>query len=71
MALTLQASKLAEARERAQQEASARRAQAATERRALVFKLRAARKEDRRLAALNQYKQSMTAPDWELDDLEW
>ncbi|GAB4824134.1 hypothetical protein N2152v2_011180 [Parachlorella kessleri] len=65
------ASKLAEAREHAQQEASARRAQAATERRALVFKLRAARKEDRRLAALNQYKQSMTAPDWELDDLEW
>ena len=54
-----------------QEELSARNAQAATERRRLIFKLRAARAQDRRLATLNQFKQSMAAPDWELEDLEW
>lgn len=34
-------------------------------------KLRGARRADARLAALNQVKQSMAAPDWELDDAEW
>ena len=37
----------------------------------LALKLRAARRKDAQLAALNQVKQSMAAPDWELDDFEW
>lgn len=63
--------KLAAARQQLAAEASARQAQAATERRGLVAKLRAARQADRRLAQLNQFKQAMSAPDWELEDLEW
>jgi len=58
-------------KQRADSEVKARTAQIATERRRLIFKLRAARAEDRRLATLNQFKQSMAAPDWELEDLEW
>lgn len=50
---------------------AARRALAASERRSLVLKLREARHADQRLLMLNQFKQSMTAPDWELEDLEW
>ncbi|KAG7675099.1 hypothetical protein Ndes2526A_g07853 [Nannochloris sp. 'desiccata'] len=50
---------------------AARRAIAASERRSLVLKLREARHADQRLLMLNQFKQSMTAPDWELEDLEW
>jgi hypothetical protein len=50
---------------------AARRAVAASERRSLVLKLREARHADQRLLMLNQFKQSMTAPDWELEDLEW
>ena len=52
-------------------ERAARQAQAATERHALVLKLRAARRADQQLAMLNQFKQSMVGPDWELEDLEW
>lgn len=37
----------------------------------MQVKLRGARRQDARLAALNQVKQSMAAPDWELDDFEW
>eukprot|EP00887_Chlorella_sp_A99_P004798 scaffold4.g4798.t1 len=78
------ATKLADARGRAEAETAARSAQAsrgrcgleqqlvaATERRDVVLKLRAARREDQKLAMLNQFKQSMVGPDWELEDLEW
>ena len=58
-------------RKRIQVERAARQAQAATERHALVLKLRAARRADQQLAMLNQFKQSMVGPDWELEDLEW
>ena len=40
-------------------------------RRDLALKLREARRQDSRLSMLNQYKQSMSAPDWEIDDYEW
>lgn len=63
--------RLKEAKNRLATADAARRAAAATERRSLVLKLRAARKEDQKLAMMNQFKQSMAAPDWELDDLEW
>lgn len=63
--------KLAVARGRARAESAARRAQADTERRGVVTRLRAARRADQRLAMLNQFKQSMVGPDWELEDLEW
>lgn len=63
--------KLAEAQAKVDREDAARRAAAATARRSLVLKLRAARREDQKLAMLNQFKQSMTAPDWDLEDLEW
>ena len=65
------AARLKEAEERAGAEAAARTAQAATERRALAVKLRAARRADHRLVQLNQFKQAMAGPEWELDDLEW
>ena len=65
------AAKLEQARQRAGAEAAARRAQADTERRGVVAQLRAARRQDQQLAMLNQFKQSMVGPDWELDDLEW
>ena len=64
-------SKLAAARGRLEAEAAARRAQADTERRGVVARLRAARRADQQLAMLNQFKQSMVGPDWELEDLEW
>lgn len=63
--------KLGAARARADAETAARAAQAACERRGIAAKLRAARRADHRLAQLNQFKQSMAAPDWELEDLEW
>jgi stress-induced-phosphoprotein 1 len=65
------AARLAQARARQGEEDAARRAAAATERRGLMLRLRAARREDQKLAMLNQFKQSMSAPDWELEDLEW
>jgi hypothetical protein len=68
---TSQAQKLAEARERLAREGAARKAQTAAECRSLVLNLRAARAADRRLAMLNQFKQSMVGPEWELDDLDW
>lgn len=64
-------SRLSDATKRVTEAIAARNAAAATERRSLVLKLRAARRDDQRLAMLNQFKQSMTAPDWELEDLEW
>lgn len=69
--LPTQASKLSDAKARAAADARARRAQADTERRSLVFKLREARRADRKLSAVNQFKQAMTAPDYELEDLDW
>ncbi len=30
-----------------------------------------ARKKDLQLTMLNQFKQSMAGPDWEIDDYEW
>ena len=53
------------------QDRDATNAAAAVERHNLVAKLRNARHEDQKLSMLNQFKQSMTAPDWELEDLEW
>jgi hypothetical protein len=69
--LPAQERKLRDARERAQQDAARRSAVAAAESRQLLLRLRAARAADRRLTMLNQFKQSMAAPDWDLDDLEW
>lgn len=63
--------RLQTARKRVSDGDAARRAVAASERRSLVLKLREARHADQRLLMLNQFKQSMTAPDWELEDLEW
>jgi len=63
--------KLGTAKQRADDEAAARRAQAASERRGITAQLRAARRADQQAAMLNQFKQSMAAPDWELEDLEW
>lgn len=40
-------------------------------RRDLAYKLRQARAEDRRTETLNSWKQSMSGPDWELEDYEW
>lgn len=63
--------KYAAAKARADGETAARAAQAACERRGIAAKLRAARHADHQLAQLNQFKQSMAAPDWDLEDLEW
>ncbi|KAL4447971.1 hypothetical protein ABPG75_005190 [Micractinium tetrahymenae] len=63
--------KLGAARARVDAETAARAAQAACERRGIAAKLRAARRADQQLAQLNQFKQSMVGPDWELEDLEW
>ena len=63
--------KYEESKEKAKEALVARQAYQATERRRLVLRLRAARQADQRLAMLNQFKQSMAAPDWELEDLEW
>ena len=40
-------------------------------RRDLALRLRDARRADRRLETVAQYKQAMTAPDWEMDDYDW
>jgi stress-induced-phosphoprotein 1 len=65
------AAKQGEAAQRARAEAAARRAQAGTERRGIVAQMRAARRQDAQQAMINQFKQAMTAPDWEVEDLEW
>lgn len=65
------ASKVGHAQRRLEEDIYAKNAAAAVERHNLVLKLRNARHEDQKLAMLNQFKQSMTAPDWDLDDLEW
>ena len=41
------------------------------QRRDLVLRLREARAEDGRRAVLNQFKQGMSAPEWEVEDYEW
>lgn len=63
--------KVTHARKRLEEDIYAKNAAAAVERHNLVLKLRNARHEDQKLTMLNQFKQSMTAPEWELDDLEW
>ncbi|KAK9803026.1 hypothetical protein WJX72_005333 [[Myrmecia] bisecta] len=65
------ASRLAEARQRLEAELADGKAQMGMHRRDLVLKLRQARREEIRLSMLNQFKQSMAAPEWELDDYEW
>ncbi len=45
--------------------------QVAMTRRDLALRLRDARRADRRLETVAQYKQAMTAPDWEMDDYDW
>ncbi len=67
----VQADKLGEARREEAAEAAARAAEAAMARRDLARRLRAARAADRAAAQVKQVKQSMAAPDWELDDHEW
>ena len=37
----------------------------------LALRLREARRTDRRLETVAQFKQAMTAPDWEMDDYQW
>lgn len=63
--------KVSMAKKRLEEDIKAMNAAAAVERHNLVLKLRNARHEDQKLQMLNQFKQSMTAPDWELEDLEW
>jgi predicted RNA methylase len=63
--------KVRHSRLRLAQDQEASNAAAAIERHNLVAKLRNARHEDQKLSMLNQFKQSMTAPDWDLEDLEW
>eukprot|EP00889_Picochlorum_renovo_P007052 jgi/Picre1/34082/NNA_001557.t1 len=63
--------KVSAAKKRLEEDTRAMNAAAAVERHNLVLKLRHARHKDQRLQMLNQFKQSMTAPDWELEDLEW
>ena len=63
--------KVAVTAKKLEKDRAARNAAAAVERHRLVHKLRKARGEDQKLVMLNQFKQSMTAPDWELEDLEW
>ncbi len=63
--------KVTHARKRLEEDVYAKNAAAAVERHNLVLKLRNARHDDQKLAMLNQFKQSMTAPEWDLDDLEW
>lgn len=63
--------KMNNARKRLEEDVCAKNAASAVERHNLVSKLRNARHDDQRLAMLNQFKQSMTAPEWDLDDLEW
>ena len=46
-------------------------AQVAMARRDLALRLRDARRADRRLETVAQFKQAMTAPDWEIDDYDW
>lgn len=41
------------------------------QRRDLVLKLRDARAEENRRAVLNQFKQGMSAPEWDVEDYEW
>ncbi|KFM25022.1 Protein arginine N-methyltransferase 7 [Auxenochlorella protothecoides] len=53
------------------QRGAARRAQAAVERRGVVSRLRELRCQAARQAALRQFKQSMTGPRWDLEDLDW
>lgn len=65
------AKKVSAAKKRLEEDTGAMNAAAAVERHNLVLKLRHARHKDQRLQMLNQFKQSMTAPDWELEDLEW
>ncbi|KAK9863942.1 hypothetical protein WJX84_003683 [Apatococcus fuscideae] len=52
-------------------EQAAEKALKAMHRRDLVIKLREARKQDLQLTMLNQFKQSMAGPDWEIEDYEW
>ena len=40
-------------------------------RRDLALRLRDARRADRRLETVAQFKQAMAAPDWEMDDYDW
>ena len=61
--------KVTHARKRLEEDVYAKNAAAAVDRHNLVLKLRNARHEDQKLAMLNQFKQSMTAPEWDLDDL--
>ncbi|KAK9917705.1 hypothetical protein WJX75_007354 [Coccomyxa subellipsoidea] len=46
-------------------------AQLGTHRRNLVLKLRAARRHELQDGMERQFKQSMTAPDWEMEDYDW
>ena len=60
-----------EAGEEARRQRREARAQVGSARRDLVQKLRAARQEDQVALMTNQFKQSMSAPDWDMDDYEW
>lgn len=68
---THQVARLAEVDWVLTQRGAARRAQAAVERRGVVSRLRELRCQAARQAALRQFKQSMTGPRWDLEDLDW
>ena len=66
-----QAVKLKTAQDTAAAETAEWAAEVGMARRDLALKLQAARRRDTRLSMTNQFKQSMAAPDWEIDDYEW
>ena len=63
--------RLDEATELFEEEASAPFAETKAARRDLAYKLRQARTNDRRQEMENQWKQTMSGPDWDLEDYEW
>jgi hypothetical protein len=66
-----QEDKLCEAQRQEAEERAAVQAAVDLERRDMVRKLRDARRHDLRTTMLNQFKQSMAGPEWEMDDYEW
>ena len=42
-----------------------------TQRKDLVLALREARRDDTKLLMMNQYKQAMSSPDWDVEDFDW
>ena len=63
--------RLAEARQRALDERDRAVTQVEATRRDLAHRLRDARRADARGAILTQWKQTMSGPEWDVEDYEW